>query len=87
MKQNINAALNQSKMLHEKTIVFQELEFISPIKWVVAFIGNLKGLLNLTNLANTENQNTNILLVFMTDEMPDNKDLQMMQETLKNLCH
>ena len=78
MKQNINSALVQSKMLHEKTIVFQELEFTSPIKWVVAFIGNLKGLLNLTNLTQAESQNTNILLVFMTDEMPDNKDLQMM---------
>ena len=78
MKQNILSALNQSKMLPEKTIIFQELEFTSPIKWVVAFIGNLRGLLNLRNLTSSESLNTNILLVFMTDEMPESKDLQTM---------
>lgn len=54
MKQNIISALNQSNLLPEKTLIFQELEFTSPIKWVVAFIGNLRGLRNLTNLTNSE---------------------------------
>ena len=48
--------------------MFQDQEFVSPIKWVVAFIGSLKGLLNMDGLPHT--QNTNLLIVFVTDEQP-----------------
>jgi len=47
----------------------QDLTFASPIKWVVAFIGSLKGLLN-TGLLSIKD-NTNLLVVFFTDETPE----------------
>ena len=66
MKYSLLMALQQSALLPEKTIMFQNLEFTSPIKWVVAFIGDLKGLLNISGLPKAGS--TNLLIVFVTDE-------------------
>lgn len=68
----------------EKTIRCQELEFISPIKWVVAFMGNLKGLLNLVGLPNAES--TNLLIVYVTDEQPDRDTINTLKQTIREVC-
>ena len=59
-------ALEQSALLPDKVVRFQGMEFKSPLKWVVAIIGDLKGLLNIAGLPQAGN--TNLLIVFLTDE-------------------
>ena len=49
--------------------MYQDLRVKSPIKWVVAFIGDFKGLMSLTSThLGAEQHNTNLLVVFVTDE-------------------
>ena len=84
MKQCLGQALTQSHSLPQKIIKFQELDFASPIKWVVVFIGNLRGLLNMTGLPYFDN--VNILVVFVTDDTPEKETINMMTEAIKQNC-
>ena len=89
MKHMLSLAVQASVQLPAVKVNFQELTFDSPIKWVVAFIGNVRGLLNmgLLKMGTTPEENPNILVVFVTDEQPDNKTITEMQETLSQVCH
>jgi len=69
----------------EKSIEFQNLQFVSPIKWLVAFIGNLKGLLtNIDGLPT--NPNTNMLIVYVTEETPEKETINTMREAIRQAC-
>ena len=66
LEHDLVKALNQSALLPTKTIRHQNMEFESPIKWVVALVGDLKGLTSLTDLPSFGG--TNLLVVCVTDE-------------------
>ena len=84
MKHSLSIALDQSAVLPEKTIHFQGLEFMSPLKWVIAVIGDLKGLLNIKDLPKAGN--TNLLVVFLTDEQPELDMIFRMQSKIRKMC-
>ena len=85
MKQQLANALAQSTHVPEKTVKCQDLEFVSPIKWVVAFIGSLKGLLN-TGLLNIQQDNTNLLVVYFTDETPELATVNEITKMIQQSC-
>lgn len=57
---------------------------MSPIKWVVAFIGSLKGLLN-TGLLDIKD-NTNLLIVYFTDETPERATVEGITKMIQHSC-
>jgi hypothetical protein len=61
------------------------MEFKSPIKWVVAIIGDLRGLLKITDLPQAGN--TNLLIVFLTDEQPEHEIIYKMQQNIGQMCN
>ena len=82
MKKLLEGAISQSMQLAQKQVTYQELIFWSPIKWVVAFIGSLKGLRNMDYLQKAEN--TNMLIVYVTDEEVEPQVLKTMKDTIRN---
>lgn len=61
------------------------MEFVSPIKWVVAFIGSLKGLL--TSIEGmVQDDKTSILIVYVTDETPEEDTINTMKKTICKVC-
>mmetsp|Transcript_1987 Transcript_1987/g.2730 ORF Transcript_1987/g.2730 Transcript_1987/m.2730 type:complete len:82 (-) Transcript_1987:155-400(-) len=65
-------------------VQYQDLEFVSPTKWVVAFIGSLKGLMN-TSLLEIED-NTNLIVVYLTDETPEQDTITQLCKMIKTQC-
>ena len=63
---------------------YQDLQFVSPIKWVVVFLGSLKGLQN-TSLLDIED-NTNLIVVYFTDETPERDTIANIRKTIKSEC-
>ncbi len=77
--------MTQTNNLPEKIVKFQELELVSPIKWIVAFVGSLKGLRSMKGIPKVEH--TNILIVYVTDdEEPRQGMVNAIKHEIKSLC-
>lgn len=63
------------------------MEFKSPIKWVVALIGDRKGLRSLDEITlnlPSPAPDTNLLVVYVTEDPPDNRTIERIKMSIRN---
>lgn len=83
MKLSVGQAIHQCMNLKkvQKVVKYQELTFTSPVKWVVALMGDFNGLTSVDNLPC--DPSINLLLVYFTKQTIKSSSLSRVQAGLR----
>ena len=73
LRSALEQAYYQSSQIESKEIQYLNFEYTYPLKWIVALLSNFSHYGNMNGLDFTGQ--TNLILVFITNEMPDDAQL------------